>query len=88
MAVSNLDQERLRPFANLNQHYEPRSERGVTPPQFTRENSDANEVEAGIRGDGSGEAAGDCEQGRQGESRGRTQGEQRSLITKKRARRT
>lgn len=37
--VSNLNQQSLRPFPNLNQHCEPRFKPGVGPPQFTRENA-------------------------------------------------
>jgi uncharacterized protein len=36
--------------SNLNQHYEPRLKRGVTPPKFTRENAMATKSGGSKRG--------------------------------------
>jgi hypothetical protein len=73
---SNLNQQFQRQLANLNQHCEPRAKQGVTPPQFIRETNDAYEerrFEARLCGHGSGQATRDCKQGREGQSRRRTQ---------------
>ena len=82
-----------RQFSNLHQLCELPLEEGVAQSVSTREILHGNDqkrwIEARLRGDGSGQAARDCEQGRESQSRWRPQGEFRPLThSYLRARRT
>src|ERR1043165_6182056 len=71
-------------LANLNQLWETAATAGVGGPYCRREkrNDDDHEqpIEAGIRRDGSGQAARDRKQGREGEPRRRTPEQRRSVT--------
>lgn len=74
---SAVNQQMLRPFSNFHQHYEPAVRNSVAglPGHEEVEHAEHEKwwVEARICGDGSREAARNRKQGRQGQSRRRTQ---------------
>jgi len=83
MIVPNLNQLRGTAVSNLHQHCELRRSDSVTRPPEKEENDANNKerrIEAGLRGNGPGEAARNREQGRKSQPRRRPQGEQQPLV--------